>query len=69
MKCVSGSSQTETFQPVNQYLGDDAAELRAVLCERQQVADGAADGVHAVRGVDLFDQELEEHQTVCQFLY
>lgn len=32
-----------------QYLGDDAAELRAVLGEGQQVADGAADRVNAVR--------------------
>lgn len=40
------------------HLGDDAAELRAVLRERQQVADGAADGVHVVRRLDLLDQDL-----------
>ena len=31
------------------HLGDDAAELGSVLREGQQVTDGAADGVHAVR--------------------
>lgn len=30
------------------YLCDDAAELRSVLREGQQVADGAADGVNVV---------------------
>lgn len=44
--------------PGGRHLGDDAAELRAVLRERQQVADGAADGVDVVRRLDLFDQDL-----------
>lgn len=44
--------------PGGRHLGDDAAELRAVLRERQQVADGAADGVDVVRRLDLLDQDL-----------
>lgn len=35
-------------RPGPRHLGDDAAELRAVLRERQQVSDGAADGVDVV---------------------
>lgn len=30
------------------YLGNDAAELRSILGEGQQVADGTADGVYVV---------------------
>lgn len=40
------------------HRGDDAAELRAVLRERQQVADGAADGEDVVRRLHLLDQDL-----------
>lgn len=31
-----------------QYLGNDAAELRSILGEGQQVADGTADGVNEI---------------------
>lgn len=41
------------------YLCDDAAELRSILGEGQQVADGAADGLGVVRGFNLFDQDLQ----------
>ncbi|TNN77266.1 hypothetical protein EYF80_012573 [Liparis tanakae] len=48
------------------YLGDDAAKLRAVLGERQQVADGAADGVADVREdlVDRLPHGLQEELVI-----
>lgn len=42
-----------------QYLGNDAAELRSILGEGQQVADGTADGVNVVRWVNLFNEDLQ----------
>lgn len=53
---------------IPQYLGNDAAELRSVLGEGQQVADGTADGVNAVRWVNLFDQELRGRSNVHIFI-
>lgn len=44
------------------HVGDNAAELGSILREGQQVTDGAADSVDAVRWFDLFDQHLREHQ-------
>lgn len=51
-----------------QYLGNDAAELRPVLSEGQQVADGTADGVDVVRWVNLFDQDLQEPRNATYFV-
>ena len=48
----------ESASACPRYLGDDAAELGPVLREGQQVADGTADGVDAVRRLDLFNQDL-----------
>lgn len=41
------------------YLCNDAAELRSILGEGQQVADGTADGLDVVRGLNLLDQDLQ----------
>lgn len=46
------------------HIGDDAAELGSVLREGQQVTDGAADSVDAVRRFNLFDQHLWEELEV-----
>lgn len=45
---ATGPKRWSTPVP-SHYLGNDAAELRSILCEGQQVADGTADGVNVVR--------------------
>lgn len=61
-----GSQQSKKRTPASiptppLYLCNDAAELRSVLGEGQQVADGAADGLDVVRRLDLLDQDLWQH--------
>lgn len=54
-----GSTGSTPLPPL--YLCNDAAELRSVLGEGQQVTDGAADGLDVVRRFNLLDQDLWQH--------
>lgn len=42
------------------YLGNDAAELRSILRQGKQVANGTANSVNTVGRLNLFDQDLQE---------
>lgn len=41
------------------YLGNDAAELRSILGQGEQVANGTANSMNTVGRLNLFNQDLQ----------